>query len=57
MGEFRSAFKTLTHKSVGMPRRKWEKHFKGNFKLVSLRVIGLIWLKVIIIGEPLRMRH
>ena len=53
MEEGRSAFKILTGKPtgkrpLGRPRRRWEDNIR-----MDLEVIGLIRLKIGIIGEPL----
>ena len=53
MEEGRSAFKILTGKPTGKralarPRRRWE----DNIRMDPMRVIGLIRLKIGIIGEP-----
>ena len=56
MEEGRSAFKILTGKRpLGMPRRRWEDNIRMYLKGmgVSMRVIGLIRLRIGIIGEPL----
>ena len=50
----RNAFKILTGKPtgkrpLGRPRRRWE----DNIRMVSMRGIGLIRLRIGIIGEPL----
>ena len=57
MEEGRSTFKILTGKptgkrSLGRPRRRWEDNIRMK-RLVSLRGIGLIRLRIGIIGEPL----
>ena len=55
----RTAFKILagtpTGKGpLGRPRRRWEDNIRMDLKrYVSMRVIGLIWLRIGIIGEPL----
>ena len=53
MEEGRSVFKILTGKPtgkrpLGRPRRRWEDDIR-----MDLRVIGLIRLRIGIIGEPL----
>ena len=53
MEESRSTFKMLTGKPtgkrpLGRPRRRWEDDIR-----MDLRVIGLIRLRIGIIGEPL----
>ena len=58
----RSAFKILTGKPtgkrpLGKPRRRWEDNIRMDLQEVSMRVIGLIRLRIGIIGKPLRMRH
>ena len=62
MEEGRSAFKILIGKPtgktpLGRPRRRWEDNIRIDLEEVSMRVIGLIWLRLGIIREPLRMRH
>ena len=57
MEEGRSAFKILTGKStgkrpLGRPRRRWEDNIRMDLE-ESMRVIGLIRLRIGIIGEPL----
>ena len=54
----RSAFKILTGKatgkrSLGRPRSRWEDNITMDLEEVSMRVIGLIRLRIGIIGEPL----
>ena len=56
MEESRSAFKILTGKptgkrSLGRPRRRWEDNIRMD--LEEIGVIGLIRLRIGIIGEPL----
>ena len=56
MEEGRSAFKILTGKPtgkrpLGRPRRRWEDNILK--KYASIRGIGLIRLRIGIIGEPL----
>ena len=58
MEEVRSAFKILTGKpigkrSLGRPRRRWEDNIRMDLGEVSVRGIGLIWLRIGIIGEHL----
>ena len=59
MEESRSAFKMLTGKPtgkrpLGRPRRRWEDNIRKTMKReVSMRAIGLIRLRIGIIGEPL----
>ena len=59
MEEGRSAFKILTGKPtgkrpLGRPRRRWEDNIRWTLKrLVSVRVIGLIRLRIGIIGKLL----
>ena len=59
MEEGRSAFKILTGKPtgkrpLGRPRRRWEDNIRMDLKRwVSMRGIGLIRLRIGIIGEPL----
>ena len=58
MEEGRRAFKVLVDRStgkrpLGRPRRRWEENVRMLKKLVSIRRIGLIQLKIGIIGEPL----
>ena len=55
MEEGRSAFKILTDKPtgkrpLGRPRRRWEDNIRMD---LDVRVIGLIRLRIGIIGEPL----
>ena len=59
MEEGRSAFKILTGKrSLGRPRRRGEEILKWILrKRVSIRGIGLTWLRIGITGKPLRMLH
>ena len=62
MEEGRSAFKILAGNPTGRrplerPRRRWEDNIRMNLEEISMRVIGLIRLRIGIIGEPLRMRH
>ena len=54
--EGRSAFKILTSKPIrkrplGRPRHRWEDNIRMD--LVEMREIGLIRLRIGIIGEPL----
>ena len=59
MEEGRSAFKTLTGKStgkrpLGRPMRIWEDNIRMNLDEIGINaVIGLIRLRIGIIGEPL----
>ena len=61
MEEGRSAFKILTgrptsteNRSLGRPRRRWEAILEWILKkCVSIRGIGLIWLRIGIIAESL----
>ena len=59
MEKGRSAFKILTGKPtgkrpLGRPRRRWEDNIRMDLEeMVSMRVIGLIRLRIGIIGEPL----
>ena len=60
MEEGGSAFKILTGKptgkrSLGKPRRRWEDNIRMDFEEIgiSMRGIGLIRLRIGIIGEPL----
>ena len=59
MKEGRSAFKMLTGKPtgkrpLGRPRRRWQDNVEWTLKrYVSMRVIGLIRLRIGIIREPL----
>ena len=59
MEEGRSAFKMLTCKPtgkrpLGRPRRRWEDNIRMNFEEIgSMRIIGLIRLRIGIIGEPM----
>ena len=48
MEKGRSAFKILT----GKPRRRWEDNIRIDLEDISMRVIGLIRLRIGIIGEP-----
>ena len=54
-----SAFKILAGKPTGKrpfgrPRRRWEDNIRMDLgEIVSLRVIGLIRLRIGIIGDPL----
>ena len=57
MDEGRGPFKILTGKPtgrrpLGRPRRRWEDNIRKDLE-VSMRGIGLIWLRIGIIGEPL----
>ena len=59
MEESRSAFKILTDKPtekrpLGRPRCRWEENIRMDLnEIVSMRGIGLIRLRIGIIGEPL----
>ena len=58
MMEGRSAFKILTDtptekKPLGRPRRRWEDNFRMYLKEISIRGIGIIQLRIEIIGWPL----
>ena len=58
MEEGRSAFKILTGKStgkisLGRPRRRWEDNARMDLQEIGIRGIGLIRLRIGIIGEPL----
>ena len=63
MEEGGSAFKMLTGKPtgkrpLGRPRRRWEDNIRMDLEEIGINVvIGLIRLRIGIIGEPLRMRH
>ena len=39
--ESRSAFKMLTGKPLGRPRRRWEDNIRMDFKEIGIREIGL----------------
>ena len=59
MEESRSAFKILTDKPtgkrpLGRPRRRWEDNIRMDLEEIGImRGIGLIRLRIGIIGEPL----
>ena len=60
MEEGKSTFKILTGKStgkrpLGRPRDRWEDNIRMDLELDGnwMQVIGLIWLRIEIIGEPL----
>ena len=58
MEEDRSAFKILTGKpsgkrTLGWPRRRWEDNIRMDLEEVGMPGIGLIRLRIGIIGEPL----
>ena len=59
MEESRSSFKILTgiptgKRPLGRPRRRWKGNIRMDFEeIVSMRVIGLIRLRIGVIGEPL----
>jgi hypothetical protein len=61
MEDCRSAFKILTgthtgKRPLGRPRRRWEDNIRMNLKEIGIG-IGLIRLRIGIIGEPLCMWH
>ena len=57
--ERRNAFKILTgtptrKRPLGRPWRRWEDSIRIDLKeILSIQGIGLIWLRIGIIGEPL----
>ena len=59
MEEGKSAFKIVTGKPtgkrpLGRPRRRWEDNIRMDLEEIGImRVIGLIRLRIGIIGEPL----
>ena len=59
MAKKNGAFKILTNKPtgkrpLGRPRRRWEDNIRMDLEeIVSMQVIGLIRLRIEIIGEPL----
>ena len=58
MEKGRSPFKILTGKPtgkrpLGRPRRRWKDIRMDIKEIGTIRGIGLIWLKIGIIGEPL----
>ena len=59
MEETKSAFKILTGKLAGKrpfgrPRRRWEDNIRMDLEEIGIDAgIGLIWLRIGIIGEPL----
>ena len=60
MEEGKRVFKILTVKPtgkrpLGRPRRSWEDNIRMDLK--EIRGIGLNWLRIGIIGEPLWMQH
>ena len=63
MEDGRSAFKILTgkptgKKPLGWPRRSWDDSIRMDLKETGInRVIGLIRLRIGIIGKPLGIRH
>ena len=63
MEECRSAFIILIGKPtgkrpLGRPRRRWEDNVRMDHKEIDIiRGIGLIRIRIGIIGEPLRMRN
>ena len=52
-GESRSALKPTGKRPLGRPRCRWEDNIRMDLEEVSMRVIGLIQLRIGIIGEPL----
>ena len=57
MEEGRSSFKILTGKPIGKrplgrPRRRWEDNIRMELEEIGKRGIGLIRLRIGIIGEP-----
>ena len=63
MEEGRSIFKILTgnpkgKRPLGRPSLRWEDDIRMNLKeIVRIRGIGLIRLRIGIVGETLLMRH
>ena len=58
MEEGRRTFKIITGKPTGKrplrrPRRRRENSIRMDLEEIGIRVIGLIWLRLGIIGEPL----
>ena len=58
MEEGRSAFKILTGKPtgkrpLGRPKLRWEDNIRMDLEEMAMRGIGLIRLRIGIIGEPL----
>ena len=59
MEEGRSVFKILTSKStgkrpLGRPRSRWQDSIRMDLEEIGINEgIGLIWLRIGIIGEPL----
>jgi len=58
MEEGRRTFKIITGKPTGKrplrrPRRRRENNIRMDLEEIGIRVIGLIWLRLGIIGEPL----
>ena len=59
MEEDRSSFKLLTgiptgKRPLGMPRHRWEDNIRMDLEVIGINpVIGLIRLRIGIIGEPL----
>ena len=57
--ECKNAFKILTGKPAGKrplerPRRRWEDNIRMDLEEICINAgIGLIWLRIGIIGEPL----
>ena len=52
------AFKILTgtytgKRPLGRPTCKWEDNIRMDLKEIDINTIGLIWLRIGIIGEPL----
>ena len=55
MEEGRSVFRILTgRRPLGKPGRRWEERIRMYLKEIG---VGLIRLRIEIIGEPLRLRH
>jgi hypothetical protein len=58
MEEGRSAFTILTgtptgKRPSGRPRRRWEDNIRIDLKEIGINIrVGLIWLRIRIIGEP-----
>jgi len=58
MEEGMRTFKIITGKPTGKrplrrPRRRRENNIRMDLEEIGIRVIGLIWLRLGIIGEPL----
>ena len=50
--------KPIEKRYLGRPKRRWQDNIRMNLKKIIIkRGIGLIWLRIEIIGEPLWMRH